>query len=242
MMKATHPPTGALARNFPHVAVLAAALADQALGLAGRRCLDVGCGDGAALVGLELLGALAPMGVDSRLAELAPDRTATARRRFGDGQALAFGDASFDALVFFFSLHHHREPRQAIREAARVLRPGGLACFAEPIAEGPLYALERWVDDEAAVRKDAQAALDEALRTAGCPWRSCLDLRYHHPERYRQLGDFLDEMLGVDPERQQRATRHRPQLEAAFEAQSDGVFDQPYRLRVLQKLAHKKTA
>ncbi len=224
--------TRTLAADFAHIAVLQDALRSVALSLAGRSLLDVGTGDGRALLGLEQAGAAVPIGIDPRLL---PATTAHSRRRKGSGEALAFADNSFDALTFFFSLHHHPNPRGAITEVGRVLRSGGLACFVEPVAAGPLYDLERWIDDEAQVRSDAQAALDEALGAPATPWQQVLCLTYHHPETYAALDQLLSEMLGVDPERAARAERNKEQLEAAFAACPDGVFDQPYLLRVFQR-------
>lgn len=226
---------GPLSESFPHVAILQQALRDQGLSLAGRRVLDVGTGDGQALLGLEQIGAIAPLGIDPRHASSEQRQQAHNRLRHGDGQNLAFADASFDALTYFFSLHHHPEPDYAILEAARVLRPGGLACCAEPLAEGPLYDLERWIDDEAPVRAAAQAALDAALARPNSPWQQVTRLTYHHPETYSALNELLSEMLGVDPERAARAARHANELNAAFAAHPDGIFDQPYRLRVFQR-------
>ena len=45
---------------------------------------------------------------------------------FGDAQALPFADGSFDVVLSGGLLEHFREPLPAIREMARVLRPGGL--------------------------------------------------------------------------------------------------------------------
>jgi ubiquinone/menaquinone biosynthesis C-methylase UbiE len=50
----------------------------------------------------------------------------------GDMEALPFDDASFDAALFVGALHHVPDPLQALREAARVVRPGGGLFAAEP--------------------------------------------------------------------------------------------------------------
>ena len=43
----------------------------------------------------------------------------------GDAFHLPFADASFDAVVCIRVIHHFEDPRPAIREMARVLKPGG---------------------------------------------------------------------------------------------------------------------
>jgi SAM-dependent methyltransferase len=88
--------------------------------------LDVGCGDG------ELARHLpdaAWVGVDSSLEMLtrAPQPSIRA-----DAIALPFEDASFASVAVLYVLYHLPEPRQALAEARRVLRPGGLIAVAAP--------------------------------------------------------------------------------------------------------------
>jgi ArsR family transcriptional regulator len=45
--------------------------------------------------------------------------------RVGDLEALPIPDAGVDLALFSQSLHHAQHPQQAIREAHRILRPGG---------------------------------------------------------------------------------------------------------------------
>jgi SAM-dependent methyltransferase len=47
--------------------------------------------------------------------------------RVGDVASLPFADASFDAVVSTFSLHHWPDPAKGLEEIYRVLRPGGVA-------------------------------------------------------------------------------------------------------------------
>jgi SAM-dependent methyltransferase len=47
--------------------------------------------------------------------------------RVGDAEALPFADGSFDLVFSYGVLHHSPDTPRAIAEAARVLRPGGMA-------------------------------------------------------------------------------------------------------------------
>jgi ubiquinone/menaquinone biosynthesis C-methylase UbiE len=49
--------------------------------------------------------------------------------REGDGEILAFADASFDAVICAFGLLHMPSPDRAIAEAYRVLKAGGRYAF-----------------------------------------------------------------------------------------------------------------
>jgi SAM-dependent methyltransferase len=50
----------------------------------------------------------------------------------GDATALPFGDGSLDAVVLLDVLEHVPEPRAAVAEARRVLRPGGVIVLSVP--------------------------------------------------------------------------------------------------------------
>ena len=50
----------------------------------------------------------------------------------GDMEALPFADGAFDAALFVGCLHHVPDPLPALREAQRVVRPGGTVFAAEP--------------------------------------------------------------------------------------------------------------
>lgn len=58
-------------------------------------------------------------------------------------EATPFPDATFDRVMFFASFHHTQDPQAAVRECARILRPGGeLYLLFEPSCPGylkPLY-------------------------------------------------------------------------------------------------------
>ncbi len=92
----------------------------------GREVLDLCCGPGYVAAVAGALGARAH-GVDisDGMVELARQLVPSGTFVVGDAQELPYGDASFDAVVCNFGLHHLAQPRRAISECARVLRPGG---------------------------------------------------------------------------------------------------------------------
>ena len=49
----------------------------------------------------------------------------------GDGNRLPFADNTFDALTIAFGLRNFPDPRAALAEFNRVIRPGGLVCVLE---------------------------------------------------------------------------------------------------------------
>ncbi|MGE0713374.1 MAG: class I SAM-dependent methyltransferase [Planctomycetota bacterium] len=67
------------------------------------------------------------------------------RRVQGSLDALPYRDGAFDAVVCSWVLQHLRDPAGALREMARVLRPGGLLLLAVPNGPPPLRLLRELV-------------------------------------------------------------------------------------------------
>jgi ubiquinone/menaquinone biosynthesis C-methylase UbiE len=89
--------------------------------------LDVGCGTGAYLRRLATDGHLGQLtGLDMSAAAVAAlQQTPGVTAMEGDAQQLPFPAASFDVVTARHMLYHVPEPLTAVREARRVLRPGG---------------------------------------------------------------------------------------------------------------------
>jgi len=107
---------------------------------AGATVLDMGCGRGTSVrLILEMFrpARLAAFDIDAAAIEQARRRLApllgdTVDLRVADATRLPFGDAEFDAALELGMLHHIPDWRAALRETARVLKPGGVLYFAEP--------------------------------------------------------------------------------------------------------------
>lgn len=145
----------------------------------GSRLLDVGCGTGLTLVLAAHRGAI-PSGLDVSpgLLGIARERLPDADLRDGDMESLPFADASFDAVTGVNAFQFAGDPRRALSEAARVLRPGGrvvASLFAEPersqgtLAHEAMTALiptER-AADHAPYALSASGNLEAALHDVG---------------------------------------------------------------------------
>jgi SAM-dependent methyltransferase len=106
------------------------ALLDAAQVAQGARVLDVCCGPGFIASAARARGAIV-CGLDFSDAMLAVARARESAVRFieGDAEALPYADASFGAVLSNFGIHHVPRPALALREAYRVLCPGGRVAF-----------------------------------------------------------------------------------------------------------------
>ncbi len=153
---------------------------------AGAAVLDMGCGRGtSARLILEIFrpARLVAFDFDAALIEQARRRLAPLLRdgvevRVADATRLSFGDGEFDAAFEVAMLHHIPDWRAALREIARVLKPGGVLYFAEPswgrLHRG-LYCLMGHPKDTGFSADELRRALTEAgLETDGAFRRTLL--------------------------------------------------------------------
>jgi ubiquinone/menaquinone biosynthesis C-methylase UbiE len=137
----------------------------------GGRALELGCGRG---VGAQLI--LDAFGADTVDAfDLDPRMVARARRRLdgrarlwvGDAAAIAAPDAAYDAVFDFGIIHHIPEWRAAVREAFRVLKPGGKFYAEEVLKPFILHPLIRMLAEHPLEDRFTAAGFRVGLEEAG---------------------------------------------------------------------------
>ena len=209
----------------------------------GRDVVDVGCGGGTLAVALHGRGArvTAIEISDEQLVEArAGEGAAEVTFAVGRAEALPLPDASQDLVVFMRSLHHVAVERMddALREARRVLRPGGAVHVAEPIPEGDFFAMISLVEDETEARAAARAAIGGAAAHGLSPEAA---ERYEIAGAYADFEAFWRHMVAVDPTRAPLLDVHGDELRRLFDAggepSPDGsgrVFAQAMRMDLLR--------
>ncbi|MDP9345695.1 MAG: class I SAM-dependent methyltransferase [Actinomycetota bacterium] len=183
-------------------AVVAAAVKDEPAAI-----LDVGCGTGTLAIALaEAAPDAVVTGVDGdpaildRARHKATDADASVVFAEGRAERLPFADASFDCVTSTLMLHHLTpEPkRQALREAARVLRPGGRLVIADwgrprdPVAAAGFLAV-RLLDGVAPTRDHAAGRLPELMTATGLTG-------VHTEQHWRTIWGTLERFTARSPE------------------------------------------
>ena len=152
----------------------------------GQRVLEIGVGAGSDFVRFARAGADAT-GVDLtehaiRLVRQRLDNEGLeAHLQQADAESLPFEDEAFDRVYSWGVLHHTPDTGRAVREAVRVLAPGGRLCVM-------LYARHSWV---------AYGLWAKHALLKGRPTRSLADVLAHHMESEGTKGFTVRELRGM---------------------------------------------
>ncbi len=223
--------------------VAEAAVYRELLPLRGANIIELGCGAAAhtrAIAETGLPASILACEVDTLQHEknLGVTDLPTVSFVHAGAEAIPSEDASADIVLMFKSLHHVPQEAMgdALREIARVLRPGGLAYISEPVYAGDFNEVLRMFHDERSVREAAFAAVQAAVADG------VLDLveqRFFNTRNdFADFDEFARRIIGVTH------TEHRlsPELLAAVRRKFEGYmgddgahFVMPIRVDLLRR-------
>lgn len=198
----------------PHRGGDAEKIAQLAEPLASDVGLDLACGPGTFTMALakktkRVFGFdLTPALLDRARRRVLDEGAGNVALVCGDATALPFGSGSIDVAVCGYSLHHMTEPRLALKELARVLRPGGrLAVVDLFVPEGADQETHNGIErarDVSHTHTLTRDGFPRLFETAGFRVRSAETL-----ERRRLFSEWMN-IAGWDPDDPHwQATRRR---------------------------------
>jgi 2-polyprenyl-3-methyl-5-hydroxy-6-metoxy-1,4-benzoquinol methylase len=192
--------SGDYLRDRPHVeAKFAAVLEHVERYVAPGRLLDVGCGPGF------LLSAARARGWDVRGIDLNPWAAAHARDELGldvtraSLEEAGFDDAGFDAITMMDLVEHVPDPDALVREAARIVRPGGMLVILTPDAGAPVSRAlgARWPEVQRA--GEHLVLLSRAGATSVLERNGCEPVGWHYVGKTASLETLLDDVAPAAP-------------------------------------------
>ncbi len=216
---------------------------ERLLPLEGARVVELGCG--AAWITRQL----AERYPDSRFTATEVDRIQHEKNlaqpappnlefRLGGAESIEAESGSVDIVWMLKSLHHVPPGLMpaAMEEIVRVLRPGGLAYFCEPVYAGEFNALMSLIHDEKEVRTQAFGAILGLVESG----RMILEGEYFFnvPGRYATWEAFEDRFLKITHTQLDIDAERYETIRQAFLAHMgpEGAdFFKPHRVDLLRK-------
>lgn len=213
------------------------------LPLKGSRVLELGCGSAdlsRSIVASFPVATLVATEVDEvqHRRNLASERSSRIVFKAGGAEAIDEASNSLDVVLMFKSLHHVPMPvmDQAVAEIHRVLKPGGLAYFSEPVFAGEFNEIMRLFHDEERVREAAFHALVGAVESGLFELQD--EIFFLARSCYENFAAFEDRILKathtnhvLDSDLYQRV-RHAFEVHVRPEG---ALFMCPYRVDLLRK-------
>ena len=213
------------------------------LALDGKHILELGCGKA------EKTRAIATSGANRRVTALEVDEIAHRNNlqandlpnvefMLAGAQDIPLEDASVDVVMMFKSLHHVpiAMMKKAMREIARVLKPGGFAYISEPVYAGDFNEILSLFNDE----KEVREAAFEAVRTAVETGLFILvdEVFFDTPRHYRDFTEFENATINVTHSEYSVDARTHELVRQMFEkhlGEDGATFLTPMRVDLLQK-------
>ncbi len=196
--------------------------------IAGKLILDVGCGSGglAATLSSES-AAVTGIDVDEASIEAAKRAAPLGHFRTGSASQLPFADQAFDAAIFMNSLHHVESAlmEQALSEAARTLKKDGRLIVIEPLPKGSFFEAFRSIEDETAVRLDAQAAITRFEKPGLHREKS---IEFSRTETFPDFDAFISRTTAADRSRLAIVEQKSEAIKRAFEVSSTRDENESY--------------
>jgi SAM-dependent methyltransferase len=230
----------------------------------GQNVLDVGCGTGILSSALVSFGAsIKVTGIDPVQTYVSFAREAVSTRcaqfEVGVAESLPFADGAFDAALALLVLQDFSDRRQAVREMARVARPGGVVATCQWDFQDGLPMLSLFWHAAEAVAPDAvfsqqgrtpppSYTTPDDLRAL---WRSCgmLDVQMANLEmsmEFSSFDDYWQPFLGGSTPTSAFAAAVNSQTDGALvrilrdklpHVQADGSFVLPARAWAVKGIA-----
>ena len=174
----------------------------------GVRLLDVAIGDGVYTSWLPEDWSI--VGIDVSATQLAACQRKNAGRDLqlvlGEAEDMPFGDGTFDAVLSNGGFNHFNDPEAALREMARVAKPGAPVVIADEMPDFlnfghrlGLPALDRWIGSRLMSMGDDFASLVERHRNIDIAEIGRRVLNDSHYKVIWRGGGYL--MVGKAPER-----------------------------------------
>ena len=220
-----------------------ASIYEALLPLAHARILELGCGRA------EFTRAIATRHPDARIIatevdtiqhrlNCASDAPANVRFIVAGAQSIPADDASIDIVLMFKSLHHVPIDMLdvALAEIRRVVVPGGLVYFSEPVFAGAYNDIVRIFHDEQPVRLAAFNALQRAVAEA--QFELVTEQFFLAPLEFASFAEFERRVIGVTHTRHCLTPAQYEAARTAFSAHLDAGgahFRQPMRVDVLRR-------
>ncbi len=220
-----------------------AALLASLVPLEGARVVELGCGKAEFARRLAVhtpVASVTALEVDAvqhreNVAGECPARLAFA---FGGAEEIALPDGSVDGIVMMKSLHHVPMDAldRALREIARVLKPGGWLYVSEPVFAGELNDVVRLFHDEKRVRAAAYDALKRATRDGIL--REEREIHFMAPVAFRDFAEFEKKTIRATHTHHDLSDEQLARVRAQFEKHmtpEGAKFIRPMRVNLLRR-------